>query len=116
VDKINELLNTIQTNLYEKALKELENNMIVTKSFDEFKAKLDDKKIIQAPFCGEPSCEDIIKKESAREETEAGAPSMGAKSLCIPFKQPADIQPGDKCICPGCECQAKFYTLFGRSY
>uniref|UniRef100_A0A7M5TTE7 Glutamyl-tRNA synthetase n=2 Tax=Clytia hemisphaerica TaxID=252671 RepID=A0A7M5TTE7_9CNID len=116
VDNINKLLDNIQANLYAKASKELESNIIVTKSFDEFKAKLDEKKLIQAPFCGAPACEDKIKKDSAREETEAGAPSMGAKSLCIPFKQPAEIKKGDKCICPGCECDAEYYTLFGRSY
>lgn len=49
---------------------------------------------------------------------EAGAPAMGAKSLCIPFKQPREIKVDDKvpCVNPQCKCFAKFYTLFGRSY
>lgn len=45
-----------------------------------------------------------------------GAPSMGAKALCIPFKQPAEITPGTHCIRPDCKNDAKKYTLFGRSY
>lgn len=41
---------------------------------------------------------------------------MGAKSLCIPFDQPADITADTKCVYPECSQAAKFYTLFGRSY
>lgn len=47
---------------------------------------------------------------------EEGAPSMGAKGLCIPFKQPEDLKPGTKCIHPECKNKAKFFTMFGRSY
>lgn len=71
-----------------------------------------------APFCGESPCEDKIKAESARDDAEAepGAPAMGAKTLCIPFEQPAKITKDDKCVHPACGRSAKFYTLFGRSY
>ncbi len=41
---------------------------------------------------------------------------MGAKSLCIPFDQPKKLVAGQKCVRPGCDGIAKFYTLFGRSY
>lgn len=47
---------------------------------------------------------------------EEGAPAMGAKGLCIPFKQPADIKETDKCIGSECTKKPMFYTLFGRSY
>lgn len=50
------------------------------------------------------------------EDAEPGAPAMGAKSLCIPFDQPAPITAADKCIHPGCTNAPKYYTLFGRSY
>jgi len=46
---------------------------------------------------------------------EEGAPAMGAKSLCIPFDQPREINK-QPCICPGCSVPAEKYTLFGRSY
>lgn len=114
VDKINQLLEAIQADLLAKASKELSENMTHTKNWEEFKELLENKKIIQAPYCG--YCEDNIKKDSAKEEAEFGAPSMGAKSLCIPFEPLAQIQPGDKCIHPGCGKDALFYTLFGRSY
>jgi len=117
VERINELLETIQSDLYKKACKELEENLTVTDSWEEFKDMLDNKKIIQAPFCGGITCEENIKKDSAREEVEFGAPSMGAKSLCIPFEQPrGGVKAGDKCIHPCCGKDATSYTLFGRSY
>lgn len=47
---------------------------------------------------------------------EEGAPAMGAKGLCIPFKQPAEIKDTDKCIGPDCTKKPVFYTLFGCSY
>ena len=53
-------------------------------------------------------CRDVVVEE--------GAPAMGAKGLCIPFKQPADIKAGMKCVKPHCSNAPKYYTLFGRSY
>ena len=50
------------------------------------------------------------------EVVEPGAPSMGAKALCIPFKQPQALPPGTLCVRPACRAPAKSYTLFGRSY
>jgi len=41
---------------------------------------------------------------------------MGAKSLCIPFNQPAAVTATTACVRPGCQEKAKFYTMFGRSY
>lgn len=40
--------------------------MVVVEKFDDFIPQLDKKNIILAPFCGEPSCEEKIKKESTR--------------------------------------------------
>ena len=56
---------------------------------------------------------DLSKKDA---DLEPGAPSMGAKSLCIPFAQPGQIKDGMKCVRTGCPNAPKFYTLFGRSY
>lgn len=45
---------------------ELKNNMVLLKDWNQFGPNLDQKKIILAPFCGEISCEDQIKADSAR--------------------------------------------------
>ncbi|XP_064394534.1 bifunctional glutamate/proline--tRNA ligase-like isoform X2 [Halichondria panicea] len=118
-DKIlNTLLQTIQARMFQRAKDDLDAHVSVLESWPDFCSSLDDKKLIMAPFCGVIECEDVIKKKSSREDIllEPGAPSMGAKSLCIPFEQPKKLTPGQKCVGPDCGDLAKFYTLFGRSY
>jgi len=117
VEKLTQLLDEIHGNLLQKATNDLTSHTILLKDWSQFSNNLDKKNIILAPFCGDGSCEDKIKADSARnEDVEPGEPSMGAKSLCIPLEQPAPIQGSDKCIHPDCKRKPQFYTLFGRSY
>ena len=116
---IPDLLKTIHTSMYNKADKDMKDHTKITKEWTEFCTFLDAKNIIMSPFCGDSECEEKIKADSARDDTEnlePGAPAMGAKSLCIPFDQPAEIAATDKCVHPACKNKPKFYTLFGRSY
>ncbi|XP_012277238.1 bifunctional glutamate/proline--tRNA ligase [Orussus abietinus] len=114
------LLQEIQENLLTRATADLNSHIIETNDWNEFCTQLDSKNMILSPFCGEISCEDTIKASSVREDAgeEPGAPSMGAKSLCIPFEQPKTAKQlhDTKCINPNCLNKPKFYTLFGRSY
>ncbi|XP_051676539.1 bifunctional glutamate/proline--tRNA ligase isoform X3 [Oryctolagus cuniculus] len=113
--KLQTILEDIQANLFTRASEDLKTHMVVADTMEDFQKILDSGKIAQIPFCGEIDCEDWIKKTTARDQDlEPGAPSMGAKSLCIPFKPLRELQPGAKCICG--KNPAKFYTLFGRSY
>lgn len=115
--EIPETLERIHSDMYKRAKDDLDSNLAVAHTWTEFNAMLDKQKIIQAPFCGDGTCEGKIKKDSARDQDlEPGAPSMGAKSLCIPFDQPLEITADTKCVCPGCDQTPKCYTLFGRSY
>lgn len=118
VSDVKTLLETIQKAMYNRAKEDQLKFQVVTKSWDVFHQKLEAKCVIMSPFCGDMDCEDEIKKNSAKDSVEAepGAPAMGAKSLCIPFDQPAKIGDGDRCINPGCSRKPAFYTMFGRSY
>ncbi|XP_057662757.1 bifunctional glutamate/proline--tRNA ligase [Diorhabda carinulata] len=117
VSKLHNILDDIQINLFKKACDDLNSHKVIVTDWSQFGPALDKKNIILAPFCGEISCEDKIKADSTRDESaEPGAPSMGAKSLCIPLEQPAPIKTSDKCIHPECKNGPKYYTLFGRSY
>lgn len=60
------LLETIQGNLFKKATEDLKNHTIVAKDWNQFCTELDKKNILLSPFCGEIPCEDNIKKDSAR--------------------------------------------------
>lgn len=117
IKNIKELLEVIHNSMLEKATKELNEHKVVCHEWSKFLEELERKNIILAPFCGSIPCEDKIKADSARDDdTETNAPSMGAKSLCIPFEQPAKITSDDKCINPKCSNKPNAYTLFGRSY
>eukprot|EP00096_Caligus_rogercresseyi_P003966 TRINITY_DN1801_c0_g1_i1.p1 TRINITY_DN1801_c0_g1~~TRINITY_DN1801_c0_g1_i1.p1 ORF type:complete len:1654 (+),score=500.98 TRINITY_DN1801_c0_g1_i1:395-4963(+) len=109
------LLDTIQSDMFAKAKKELDEHLSIVRSWDDFMAALNRKNLIHAPFCGGKECEEEIKDKSKGDAVvEPGSPSMGAKSLCIPFKQADQLKQGDKCI--GCGGTPEFFTLFGRSY
>uniref|UniRef100_A0A8B9NLS0 proline--tRNA ligase n=1 Tax=Accipiter nisus TaxID=211598 RepID=A0A8B9NLS0_9AVES len=114
-DRLKQILEEIHANLYNRASEDLKSHMVVANTMEDFQKELDSGKIVQIPFCGEIECEDWIKKTTARDQDlEPGAPSMGAKSLCIPFQPLHELQCGARCVCG--KNPAKFYTLFGRSY
>ncbi|XP_039982900.1 bifunctional glutamate/proline--tRNA ligase [Xiphias gladius] len=109
------MLEDIQNSLFKKASDDLKSHMVAADTMEQFQKELDQGKIVQIPFCGEIKCEDCIKKTTAKDQDlEPGAPSMGAKSLCIPFSPLKTLQPGQECV--SCKEPAQYYTLFGRSY
>ncbi|KAI6174857.1 Bifunctional glutamate/proline--tRNA ligase [Aphelenchoides bicaudatus] len=116
VTGIRDHLDQIHVAMYEKAKLERDEHMAVCTDWDEFVSRLDDKFILLSPFCGNPSCEEKIKDDSAREDPgELGQSAMGAKTLCIPLEQPDQELPS-QCINPACKDKAKAFALFGRSY
>ncbi|KAJ8362784.1 hypothetical protein SKAU_G00116150 [Synaphobranchus kaupii] len=113
--RLTQLLEDIQTNLYQRASNDLKTHLVAADSMEEFQKQLDQGKIVQIPFCGAGECEDWIKKTTAKDQDlEPGAPSMGAKSLCIPFEPLKPLAAGQMCVCG--KGPAQFYTMFGRSY
>uniref|UniRef100_A0AAX7SDL2 Glutamyl-tRNA synthetase n=1 Tax=Astatotilapia calliptera TaxID=8154 RepID=A0AAX7SDL2_ASTCA len=109
------LLNMLEDIQNSLASDDLKSHMVAADTMEQFQKELDQGKIVQIPFCGGIECEDWIKKITAKDQDlEPGAPSMGAKSLCIPFTPLKTLQPGQKCV-SGKE-PAQYYTLFGRSY
>lgn len=115
-----ELLETIQADMFRKAQQEYADHRKIVRDWKDFVPTLNDKNVILVPHCLEGECEDEIKKDSAGnvegQEVDARAPSMGAKSLCIPASQPEDIAEGTKCVNPKCGKEAKKWVMFGRSY
>ncbi|PGH33216.1 proline-tRNA ligase [[Emmonsia] crescens] len=120
--KVPALLETIQADLYKRAEATYQSHVKHITNWDDFTPALNGKNLCMIPHCLTDQCEDDIKNMSARkaeEETgeaqDAKAPSMGAKSLCIPFEQPEGIEKGvTKCTNPNCERFAEKWCLFGR--
>ncbi|KAJ3068545.1 hypothetical protein HDU98_008299 [Podochytrium sp. JEL0797] len=117
------LLTQIQADMFAKAKTERDACVVrVDKFEDGFVDTLESKKMVLAPWCEEVECEKEVKERSARISLDGAsvddkAPSMGAKTLCIPFDQPTDkpiVAGVTKCF--ACDNKAKSHTLWGRSY
>lgn len=113
------LFEEIQSNLYKVAKKKFDDHRVMVHDWKDFVHQLNQKNVVVAPWCGVEECEEDIKDASATNdngeefEKDEKAPSMGAKSLCIPFDQP-ELKEGTKCV--RCGKPAVNYTMFGRSY
>lgn len=118
------MLETIQKDLFKRADGEYRTHRKMITNWDEFVPSLNDKNVCLIPHCLTEECEDQIKDMSARKHEEdsgeaqdSKAPSMGAKSLCIPFDQPEGIQQGiTKCTNPQCNRTAEKWCMFGRKF
>ncbi|CAD6629582.1 XXYS1_4_G0000710.mRNA.1.CDS.1 [Saccharomyces cerevisiae] len=117
--RIPEILEEMQGDLFKKAKELFDTHRVIVNEWSSFVPALNKKNVILAPWCGVMECEEDIKESSAKKddgeefEEDDKAPSMGAKSLCIPFDQPV-LNEGQKCI--KCERIAVNYCMFGRSY
>ena len=120
---VQELLDTIQKDLYDSADEKFKSHVKKISDWDDFVPALNSKNVCLIPSCLTEKCEDEIKDLSARKEEnddtpqDERAPSMGAKSLCIPFDQPEGVVKGETACCnPQCKNKAEAWCLFGRSY
>lgn len=87
------LLETIQKDMYNKAEEYFTSHRLTLNNWAEVVPALDARNVVLIPFCGEPACEEQIKDTTKSDDhRELGPdgkpqPSMGMKSLCIPFEQ-----------------------------
>lgn len=114
------VLKSIQKDMFTRAKEQYDQHVVKLTKWEDVAPALDAKNVILVPWCEDSECEDTIKERSGKKELAEGevqddkAPSMGAKSLCIPFEQPKEGVHGLKCI--QCNMDAKVWGLFGRSY
>lgn len=117
--RLPEILEELQRDLFLKAKDSFDTHRVTIDEWKDFVPALNKKNVILAPWCGFTECEEDIKDSSTTRddgeeyEQDEKAPSMGAKSLCIPFNQP-QLKVGQKCI--KCTRNAIEYCMFGRSY
>ncbi len=98
--KVKDTLEEIQDNLFKKAKKFLEDNIVSADNWKEFLKHTKNKKLVKTFFCGKEECEDIIKDETG-----------GVTSRVIPFKQPKKL---GKCV--KCGKEAEFQVYFAKAY
>ena len=99
-DTVGALLAQMQTDMYERAKKHLEEHTYIAKDGDEFKQIFAEKTgFVKAMWCGDRACEEKIKED------------MGVTSRCIPFEQE---KVGETCVC--CGKPATKMVYWGKSY
>ncbi len=99
-DECEKLLDIIQKDMYDKALKRRDTMLYFAKDYDEFKEIATTKSgFIKINWCGEVACEDKIKDD------------LGLKSRCIPMDEHDPDGP-----CAVCGKDAKCQIYFGKQY
>ena len=96
---VQNLLEEIQKNIFQKALKHREDRTITVDSYDEFKEKIEQGYFIMAHWDGTPETEELIKNETK------------ATIRCLPLE--GDMTPG-KCMVTGKPSARR--VLFARAY
>lgn len=120
--EIPELLETIQADMYNKAEAAFKSHRLQITKWEEVVPALDAKNVVLIPSCLGEKCEDKIKDLTSKADDrnvpeDQKAPTMGMKSLCIPFEQPEGIVKGEtKCLNPECGAVAEKWCMYGRSY
>src|SRR5690625_1971754 len=98
--RILEILDDVQKNLYDKALKHREEKTTVVTSMDDMKQALaENPGFMKAMWCGDIACEDKIQEE------------FSVTSRCIPFEQE---KIAETCFC--CGKEAKEMVYWARAY
>lgn len=99
-DKLPEILDTMQTDMLERARQHVAEHTYVAKNYAEFCDTIENKPgFVKAMWCGELGCEEKIKEDTT------------ATSRCMPFEQE---QIADVCVC--CGKPAKKMVYWGKAY
>lgn len=99
--KIPEMLENMQSDLFKKAQKFLNDSIVEAKNWKEFEKAIKNKKMVNASFCNTTECEELIKDKTG-----------GATSRNIPLR---DEKPkNQKCV--HCGKPAKVNIYFSKSY
>lgn len=101
-EKVPNLLNEIQTALYERAKSFVADNTFEVSNFAEFIEIIEGRRgFIKAPWCGDEECERLIKEKTK------------ATTRCIP-SEGNDIRNTDKCVY--CGRKAKLVPIWARAH
>ncbi|MEM4756118.1 MAG: hypothetical protein QW594_03215, partial [Candidatus Woesearchaeota archaeon] len=99
--EIKAMLTQMQNEMYQKAKEQLEKAILPVTSWDAFIAGIEQKKLIKAPFCLQPSCEEAIK-----------AKTQGVSSRNIPLTNEPLL--AEQCV--HCKEKSKANVYFSKAY
>lgn len=102
-ETVGKLLEEIQQNIFDKALKMREEKTSTAENLDDFKKKLHENPgFIKAMWCGDKDCEEKVKEET------------GTSIRCVPFDDEQEVLYEGKCVC--CDKSAEKMVYFARAY
>jgi prolyl-tRNA synthetase len=120
VARFAKLVDEIHHSMFNKAKKMRDECISTVTEWAGFMPALESRKLILAPWCEKPACEEEVKKQSGSKKEkviingeEFESLTGAAKTLCIPFEQP-ELKEGTKCF--ACQDKAKVWCYWGRSY
>ena len=79
--------------MFSDAKKILEDRTIEVNNYDEFKSELEKGRLIKAPICENPECEEKIKEETGADIRVITEDSSDTNSKCIKCSKQSVIRP-----------------------
>ena len=93
VDRVVSELDKIHHDMFSDARKILEDRTVEVNNYDEFKSELEKGRLIKAPICENPECEEKIKEETSADVRVIIEDSSDTSSKCIKCSNQSVIRP-----------------------
>jgi len=93
VERVVSELGKIHDDMFADAQKILDNKTVNVETYDEFKVELEKGRLIKAPLCDNPDCEEKIKEETSADIRVITDDSKDTSSKCIKCQNQSVIRP-----------------------
>jgi len=93
VERVVSELDKIHNDMFSDAKKILEDRTSEVDTYDDFKAELEKGRLIKAPICNNPKCEEGIKEETGADVRVITSDSKDTDSKCIKCSDQSSIRP-----------------------
>jgi len=93
VERVVSELDKIHNDMFSDAKKILEDRTSEVDTYDDFKAELEKGRLIKAPICNNPKCEEEIKEETSADVRVITSDAKDTESKCIKCSDQSSIRP-----------------------
>ena len=93
MDKVVSELEQIHNDMFADAKKILDDRTVEVNDYDDFKNELEKGRLIKAPICNNPDCEEKIKEETSADVRVITEDSSDISSKCIKCSNQSVIRP-----------------------
>ena len=93
MDRVISELDKIHNDMFADAKKILDDRTVEVDSYDDFKVELEKGRLIKAPICDNPKCEEEIKEETSADVRVIVENSEDSSSKCIKCSDQSIMRP-----------------------